>query len=261
MSSGEQLTVALVALYIVKQLIEWLFSFTRGQQKQDAVDKAERARQEAVEAAERGRWMSMLETILEKEHGKFSELASTFKDGLDNTVLTMQSNFTAALEQTIARMEDRMTPVTAARIAKENLMHEDIKTIPSETLRLLGQEFVKQTETVRLAVETASKSHQEVIREAVTSALKPMLEQIEGKLDQMPGADVSRQMIRDEVGSLQQQLVEQVAVQISPLFDKLSEIAATLDKLQPPKKETEAGEQSPVDSLIRGENDHVGNPS
>ena len=165
-------------------------------------------------------------------------------------------------QRNLAAQQDRETSTTRyeAMVAQQDHIHADVKSGPAQTVRLLSQEFVKQTETVRLAVETASESHQDVIREAVSSALKPMLVLIEEKLDQMPGAEVSRQMIRTEIGSLQQQLVEQVSGQISPLFDKLEDIAAALDKLQPsPIESKEVGDQTPADTSLKGETNHVGN--
>ena len=237
MSSGEQVTIALFALLIVSKLIDWVLAFTRGQQKQEQAD-----------AAERGRWMDMLETVLDKQQDKFKGLADIFKDGLDASVQAMQTNTTTALDQLVARVEGRVTASTTARDAKLELMHTDIKTVPAEVQRLLGED------------------HQELIKEAVCSALKPVLAQIEEKLDQLPGETASRQIIREEVQALQQLVVERVTGQITPLLDKLDEIVAALDTLRPTPVSSlqatpEAGDQVPVDTSIERENDHVGNPS
>lgn len=233
MSSGEQITIVLVALYCVKELIAWLFSFTRGQQKQEQTD-----------SEERGRWMSMMEILLDKQQVKFVELANIFKDGLKQTVLELQKSFADTLEQTLARMDERMTPVTTERIAKQNLMHEDIKSVPAETIRLLGQE-----------------EHRVVIVDAVSAALKPVVTPIVEKLDHIPGDEESRKVIREEIQVIQQQIVDKVAAQIAPLLEKLEGIGATLDKLQPPAETKESGEQTLTDVSTKGENNYVGNPS
>jgi hypothetical protein len=114
---------------------------------------------------------------------------------------------------------------------------------------------------IQNAISAVGEDHQEIIKEAVCSALKPVLAQIEEKLDQLPGEAASRQMIREEIVALQQLVVERVTGQIAPLLDKLDEIVAALDTLRPTPVSSEAGDQVPVDTSIERENDHVGNPS
>lgn len=248
MSPVAEITVAFIALGIVNKLLDWLLSFTRGQQKQEAAD-----------AAERQRWMTMLETVLDKQQGKFAELAATFKSDLAGVVAAMQQNHIEAQADLIERMTGHMGKVTAAHTAKLDLMHADVKSVPAETVRLLQTELVAHTETVRLAVETATESHQETIREAVTQALQPYLDQLEEKLDQMPGTEATRRLMREEIEKLHQRLIDQVAEQTTPVLDKLNEIAAALDKLQPPP--SPEGGEAPSDETHKDKENAVGTPS
>ncbi len=251
MSPVAEITVAFIALGIVNKLLDWLLSFTRGQQKQEAAD-----------AAERERWMTMLETVLDKQQGKFAELADTFKDELADVVETMQQNHVDAQAKLIEHMSDHMGKVTAGHTAKLDLMHADVKSAPAETVRLLQTELVAHTETVRLAVETATESHQETIREAVTQALQPYLDQLEEKLDQMPGTESTRRLMRDEVEKLHQRLVDQVAELTTPVLNKLNDIAAALDRLQPPGTETlSEGGEAPSDETLKDKENAVGTAS
>ncbi len=251
MSSGEQVTIAFIALAALSKLIDWLLSYTRGQQKQDAAN-----------AAERGRWMDMLETVLDKQQVKSVELADTFKGDLADVVETMQQNHVEAQADLIKRMTEHMSKVTTGHIAKLDLIDANVKTVPAETVRLLQTELVAHTETVRLAVETATESHQETIREAVTQALRPYLDQLEEKLDQIPGTEATRRMLRDEVEQLHRRLVEQIAEQTTPVLDKLNEIAAALDRLQPPRTESlSEGGETPSDETLKDKENAVGTPS
>ncbi len=251
MSPVAEITVAFIALGIVNKLLDWLLSFTRGQQKQEAAD-----------AAERQRWMTMLETVLDKQQGKFAELAATFKGELADVVDTMQQNHVDAQAQLIQHMSDHMGKVTAAHTAKLDLMHTDLKTVPAETVRLLQTEFVAQTETVRLAVETTTENHQETIKEAVTQALQPYLDQLEEKLDQMPGTEATRRLMRDEVEKLHQRLVDQVAELTTPVLKKLDDIATALDRLQPSGTPSLAeGGETPSDETHKDKENAVGTTS
>ena len=246
MSPVVEISVAFIALGIVNKLLDWLLSFTRGQQKQGV-----------AEAAERERWMTMLEMVLDKQQGKFAELAATFKDELAEVVDTMQQNHVDAQAKLIEHMSTHMGKVTAAHTAKLDLMHTDLKTMPAETVRLLQTEFVAQTETVRLAVETATENHQETIKEAVTQALQPYLDQLEEKLDQMPGTEATRRLMRDEVEKLHQRLVDQVAELTTPILKKLDDIAAVLDKLQPPRTESLSAGGKPPSNQTQKDKEHA----
>lgn len=250
MSSGEQLTVALVALYIVKQLIEWLFSFTRGQQKQDAAD-----------AAERGRWMTMLETVLDKQQLKFSELADTFKHDLAEVVRVMQQNHVDAQDQLVKRIEERMTGVTTDRIARLDLMNANVKSIPAEVRRVMAEDLTAQTNTLTDAIQEASENHQDIIKEAVSGALRPILAELEEKLNQMPGTEMTRRLLRDEVEKLRQALVEQVAAQTAPVLEKFNEIAEALDRLQPADNLSTEGGEKPSDETQKDKENVVGTSS
>jgi hypothetical protein len=147
-----------------------------------------------------------------------------------------------------------------ARDAKIALLHADVKTVPAEVKRVLAEDLTAQTTAIQNAINAASEDHQELIKEAVSAALKPVLAQIEEKLDQLPGETASRQIIREEIVALQQLVVERVTGQIAPLLDKLDEIAAALDKRQPSPVLSEAG-QVPADTSIQGEKENVGNPA
>jgi hypothetical protein len=201
-------------------------------------------RQDEKQAEQDRAWMAMFEKVLNGvltgQHEKFSELAQTFKTeqeemaetfktALGDMVQAVQKNQEAAQEQMIERMIEHMAEVTADRTARLELLDANIKTIPAEVRRILADDLAAQID----AIQEAEEQHQEIIREAVSAALQPMLSQIEDRLEQLPGEAVSRRIIREEIRSLQQQLVDQVADQITPLFDKLGEIITVLDQLQP----------------------------
>ncbi len=251
MTPGEQLTITFIALAIVSKLIDWLLSFTRGQQKQDAAD-----------AAERKRWMDMLETVLDKQQGKFAELTETFKGDLAGVVEAMQKNHIEAQADLIERMTGHMGKVTAGHIAKLDLMHADLKSVPAEVKRVLAEDLAAQTETIQTAFNDATESHQETIKEAVNQALRPYLDQLEEKLDLMPGTEATRRMMREEIEKLHQLLVDQVAELTTPVLNKLNEIAVALDRLQPPGiVSSSEGGKAPSIKMQKDKENVVGTPS
>lgn len=230
------LILSVIALWIVRDILRWQRT------RQETEDKRDETREQR-ESTERQVWMDLLERVLDKQTDKFAELTNVFKKSLSNTVDMMQVNLTAILDQMIEQMTKQMDEVTASRQQKLDLMHNDVKVVPAEVQRVLQNDI----QAIHNAIDTANVHHQEVIREAVTQALTPLLGQIEEKLDQMPGAEISRQIIRGEIKTLQQQVVEQVTEQISPLLDKLSDIAVALDKLQLPHELSTEGGEEPSD--------------
>ncbi len=219
-------------------------------------------RQDEQDSKERQIMLSLFENILNRQFGKFEELTGTIQQGMADVVETLQQNHVEAQEDLIRYMSEHMGKVTAGHTARLDLIDANVKSVPAETVRLLQTELVAQTETVRLAVETATESHQETIREAVTQALQPYLDQLEEKLDQMPGTEATRRMMRDEVEKLHRRLIEQVSEQTTPVLDKLNEIAAALDRLQPPGTPSLAeGGEAPSDETLKDKENVVGTSS
>ncbi len=219
-------------------------------------------RQDEQDSRERQIMLSLFENILNRQFGKFEELTGTIQAGMADVVQQLQDNFTTSLERLVERVDGRVSAVTTARDAKLELMHADLKTVPAEVRRVLAEDLVAQTTAIQAAIGATSESHQETIREAVTQALQPYLDQLEEKLDQMPGTEATRRMMRDEVEKLHRRLIEQVSEQTTPVLDKLNEIAAALDRLQPPGTPSLAeGGETPSDETLKDKENVVGTAS
>lgn len=224
--------------------------FFRQDEKQDERDQA---------------WMTMFEKVLNGvlagQQEKFKELADAFKASLDETVAKMQNNTTDGIEQMMTRMNERMTEVTAARTARLDRMHADIKIVPAEVRRVMAEDLTAQTNTLTDAIQEASENHQDIIKEAVSGALRPILAELEEKLNLMPGTEMTRRLLRDEVEKLRQALVEQVAAQTAPVLEKFNEIAEALDKLQPADNLPTEGGEKPSDEIQKDKENVVGTSS
>ena len=114
----------------------------------------------------------IIESLLATMTDKFAEMNTANQLHQAKLVTQMQQHQAESLAALVKNVTEHMTPVTQRRESKEELMHQDIRTVPAETLRLMQPDLVAQTENIRLAIEnTLAETEKRIIQ-----ALSPQAE-------------------------------------------------------------------------------------
>lgn len=216
---------------VVMVLLGLIIMAARHYFKRDESEAEERARQEAAENKERERWMElvqkMLDTTLDSQNQKFGTLAEGWTASLREMQQAMQQAQEKALEALVQSMSERMAPITDERRAKLNLIEEQLKVVPAETIRLLKLDQV---------IRQANDQQVEAVKQAITQALDPFFKRLNDQAESVPVESV-RAMLVSEMNNLQSRLLDQVVAQIQPVIERLQDMDAAIKAVKAAQSE------------------------
>jgi len=225
LSNEAQLIIIVWALVqVVKELVGWLKSFTHDD-----------AKAEATAANERQQWMTMqqqmLTTVLEANSSRYQQFTSDVLQRFDGVVDQIQTNFTTALESLVEQISSQMAPVTQQRDHKLNLMHADIKAVPSEVWRL-GEDPLKALRGDIAAIP--GKVWQEPYDSLIDALLTALKTESEAEQKRNAGAYQSLQYELEQLKRRDENYKKGVAEQLTAIIRSLDELNAHREGSQTP---------------------------
>lgn len=220
--------IALVAVWglvqVIQKLLDVFGAWLHGDAKADA-----------AAAAERNQWMAMqqqmLTTVLDANSSRYQQFTNDVFQRFDGVVEQIQTNFTTALESLVDQISGQMAPVTKQRDHKLDLMHADIKAVPSEVWRL-GEDPLKALRGDIAAIP--GKVWQEPYDSLIDALLTALKTESEAEQKRNAGAYQSLQYELEQLKRRDENYKKGVAEQLTAIIRSLDDLNAHREGRQKP---------------------------